>query len=330
MKAFELHEARSVEEAVALLDQYNSSAKIIAGGSDLLGIMKDQITGPNLPYPEHLIDVGAIPGFAAINRESNGLRVGAGVTLAEVEASSDINGSWSLLAEAVSTVASPLIRNFATLGGNINQRPRCWYFRGREFGDCYKRGGDFCFAVTGKNAYHAVIGGELCYIVHPSDTATALLALNASGKIVGPGGQRTVPFDEYFLGPRQDVMRENVLEPNELLVEVEMPNPAANMRMAWIKVKDRQVYDFAVLSAAVAFSEENGVWQDGRIVLGGVAPVPYRATVVEEALQGQSIADSVENAVQRLATVARPMSENTYKVTLAQALIERAIRKALV
>ena len=329
MKAFDLHDAGSVEEAVALLDKYNSSARIIAGGSDLLGMMKDQITGPNLPYPEHLVDVSTIPEFATINRDSNGLRVGAGVTLADVNASSDVNASWSILAEAAGTVASSLIRNFATLGGNINQRPRCWYFRVPEFSDCYKRGGDFCFAVTGKNAYHAVIGGELCYIVHPSDTATALLALNASAQVAGPNGQRSVPFDEYFVGPRDDVMRENVLQSNELLVGVQLPTPATNARMAWIKVKDRQVYDFAVTSVAVTFTEENGVWQDGRVVLGGVAPVPYRATVVEEALQGKSIADSIDSAAQRIATVARPMSENAYKVTLAQALIKQAVLKAL-
>ncbi|HBY94090.1 MAG: xanthine dehydrogenase family protein subunit M [Ardenticatenaceae bacterium] len=329
MKAFELHEARSVEDAVALLGKYNASAKIIAGGSDLLGMMKDQITGPSLPYPEHLVDVSAIPEFATINRVSDGLRVGAGVTLADLEASSDVNAAWSLLAQAAASAASPLIRNFGTLGGNINQRPRCWYFRGTQFNDCYKRGGDFCFAVTGKNAYHAIIGGELCYFVHPSDTATALVAMNASAKLAGPDGQRTVPFEEYFVGPREDVLRENVLKPGEVLVEVLIPTPPANTRSAWIKVKSRQVYDFAVASVAVAFTEENGTWKDGRIVLGGVAPKPYRATGVEEALQGKSITDNIDNAVQRLTSAARPMSDNAYKVTLAEALIKQAILKAL-
>jgi xanthine dehydrogenase YagS FAD-binding subunit len=329
MKAFELHEARSVDEAVALLGQYDSTAKIIAGGSDLLGMMKDQIVGRNLPYPEHLIDVSVIPEFATISRESSGLRVGAGVTLSDVAASPDVNSGWALLGEAAGSVASPLIRNFATLGGNLNQRPRCWYFRGTQFSDCYKRGGDFCFAVTGKNAYHAIIGGELCYITHPSDTAVALLALNASADVAGPDGRRTVRFDDYFVGPREDVMRENVLQPGELLVDVQVP-PAANARMVWLKVKDRAVYDFAVVSVAVAFTETNGVWDDGRVVLGGVSPVPYRATVVEEALQGKPIADNAESAAQRIAGVARPMSENAYKVTLAQALIKQALLTALV
>lgn len=328
MKAFELHEAHSVQEAVSLLSQYNSSAKIIAGGSDLLGIMKDQLTGPNLPYPEHLVDVNTIPEFATINRSSDSLGIGAGVTLADIELSPDVNDSWSILAEAAGSIASPLIRNFATLGGNLNQRPRCWYFRGTMFSQCYKRGGDFCYAVTGSNAYHAIIGGELCYIVHPSDTATALLALNASARIAGPDGERTVPFDEYFVGPREDVMRENILQPGELLVDVQIP-AGANTRMAWIKSKNRRVYDFAVVSAAVAFTEENGVWQSGRIVLGGVSPVPYRATGVEEALQGKSIVDNIQSAAQRITSAARPMSDNSYKVNLAQALIEKAVLKAM-
>ncbi|OGO40749.1 MAG: hypothetical protein A2Z04_09015, partial [Chloroflexi bacterium RBG_16_57_9] len=271
----------------------------------------------------------AIPEFATISRVSTGLRVGAGATLSAVNESADVKASWGLLAEAANSVASTLIRNFATLGGNINQRPRCWYFRVEQFSDCYKRGGDFCFAVTGKNAYHAIIGGELCYIVHPSDVAVALLALNANAKVVGSGGQRDVAFDKYFVGPREDVMSETVLKADEILAEVQLPTPAANTRMAWIKIKDRQVYDFAVTSIAVAFTEEGGVWKDGRIVLGGVSPVPFRATVVEEALKGKKIADSIDSAAQRIASVARPMSENAYKVTLAQVLIKQAVLKAL-
>ncbi len=226
------------------------------------------------------------------------------------------------------TVASPLIRNFGTLGGNLNQRPRCWFFRGENF-NCYKKGGDFCYAVTGDNRYHAIIGGELCYIVHPSDTATALLALNAQAKIVGPSGERMVPFDSYFTGPREDVLRENVLKPNEILAEVSIPTPAAGTKMAWNKIKDRQVYDFALSSVAVAFQVENGVWKDGRVVLGGVSPVPYRAKVVEDALKGKDIKATIKQAAAAIKTVARPMSLNAYKVDLVQSLIERTVLEAL-
>jgi len=225
-------------------------------------------------------------------------------------------------------VASPLIRNFGTLGGNINQRPRCWFFRGENFA-CYKKGGDFCYAVTGDNRYHAIIGGELCYIVHPSDTATALLALPTQVKIAGAGGERTIPFDQYFHGPREDVLTETVLKPNEMMTEIIVPTPAAGTKMAWNKLKDRQVYDFALVSVAAVFTTDGGTWKDGRITLGGVAPVPYRATVVEDALKGKDIKASIKAAAAQLRTVARPMSLNAYKIDLALGLIERTVLQAL-
>src|SRR5579859_653454 len=206
---------------------------------------------------------------------------------------------------------------------------RCWFFRGENFA-CYKKGGDFCYAVTGDNRYHAIIGGELCYIVHPSDTATALLALNAQATIASPGGTtRTVAFDNYFHGPREDVLTENVLKSNEVMTEVFVPTPAAGSKMAWNKLKDRQVYDFALVSVAAVFTVNGGNWADGRITLGGVSPVPYRATVVEDALKGKDIKATISAAAAQLRTVARPMSLNAYKIDLAQGLIERTILDAL-
>jgi xanthine dehydrogenase YagS FAD-binding subunit len=174
--------------------------------------------------------------------------------------------------------------------------------------------------VTGENTYHAIIGGELCYIVHPSDTATALLALNAVAHVAGPSGARDVAFDQYFHGPREDVLTENVLKPNELMLSVSVPTPAAGTRMAWTKLKDRQVYDFAVVSVAVAFTESGGRWNDGRVVLGGVSPVPYRAKVVEDALKGQDVKSAARSAAAQIRTVARPMSLNGYEVDVAQEL----------
>ena len=248
--------------------------------------------------------------------------------MTDIAEHTDLQQQYPLLTQATLTIASPLIRNFGTLGGNINQRPRCWFFRGEGF-NCYKKGGDFCFAVTGDNRYHAIIGGELCYIVHPSDTSTALLALNASARLSGSGGERTVAFDSYFHGPREDVLTENVLKPDEIMLEVQIPKPAAGTKMAWNKLKDRQVYDFAVVSVAAVFTVDGGNWKDGRITLGGVAPVPYRAQVVENALKGKDIKASVKAAAAQLRTVARPMSLNAYKIDLAQGLIERTILDAM-
>jgi xanthine dehydrogenase YagS FAD-binding subunit len=257
--------------------------------------------------------------------EGDGLWIGAATTLTDIVDSPEIRETWPVLSDAALSVASPLIRNFATLGGNINQRPRCWFLRGENF-PCYKKGGDFCFAVTGDNTYHAIIGGELCYIVHPSDTATALLALGATTTVASPGSQRDVLFDEYFIGPREDVLRETILQPNELMVDVKVPTPAAGTKMAWIKLKDRQVYDFALTSVAVVATVNGGVWESGRVVLGGVSPVPWRAEVVEQAMAGKDIASAAQAAAALIRNQARPLSNNAYKVDIAVGLTERAIR----
>ena len=329
MKSFELYEPRTVKEAVDTLSKAGPKAKILAGGSDLVaGVMKDWVEGPGMPLPDALVDVTAIPQLRGIKADQNGVTIGANMTLTEVIESKELNERLPMLVNAAHSVASPLIRNFATLGGNINQRPRCWFLRGPDF-HCYKKGGDTCFSVTGDNRFHAIIGGELCYIVHPSDTATALLALNAQAKIAGPDGERTVAFDNYFIGPRENVLRENVLKPDELMVEVFIPTPAAGTKQTWMKLKNRDVYDFALVSVAAAFTTENDNWKDGRIVLGGVAPVPYRATGMENQLKGKHIKNSIKQAAATIRTVARPMSMNAYKVDIAQNMVERTILQAL-
>src|SRR5437660_5785250 len=329
MKSFELYEPTTVQQAVGLLNQFGATVKVIGGGSDQIGgIMKDWVQGKGMPLPVQVVDLTTIPDLKGIKLGSDGAHIGATTTLTDIVEHADLQKSFPLLTQAALSIASPLIRNFGTLGGNINQRPRCWFFRGEDF-NCYKKGGDFCYAVTGDNRYHAIIGGELCYIVHPSDTSVALLALNAKAKIAGVGGDRDVAFDNYFIGPREDVLRENVLKPNEFMTHVEIPNPASGTKFGWTKLKDRQVYDFALISVAAAFTVDGGTWKDGRVTLGGVAPVPYRAKVVEDALKGKNIKDTIKTAAAQIRTVARPMSVNAYKVDLAQGLIERTIMEAL-
>src|SRR5438552_3866159 len=280
------------------------------------------------PLAEVIIDLTTIKDLATIKLDGGSTTIGAVVTLQEIVDNDELKKRLPLLTQAAESVASPLIRNFGTLGGNVNQRPRCWFFRGEDF-NCYKKGGDFCYAVTGDNRYHAIIGGELCYIVHPSDTATALMALNASAKIDGVNGGKTVSFDEYFTGPRVDVLRENILKPGEFMTHITIPNPPGGVKFGWSKLKDRQVYDFALTSVAVAFTMDGNNWKDGRVVLGGVAPVPYRATVIEDALKGKDIKSNIKQAAAQIRTVARPMSLNAYKVDLAAGLIERTVMDAL-
>src|SRR6266571_1678766 len=330
MRGFELYDATTVKEAVDLLGKYSGRAvKVVGGGSDIVGgVMKDWVQGKGMPLPEVLIDITTIKDIVGIKTDGGGTTIGAATTLSDIIDNKDLAAKLPVLTNAALSVASPLIRNFGTLGGNINQRPRCWFFRGEDF-NCYKKGGDFCYAVTGDNRYHAIIGGELCYIVHPSDTATALLALNASAKIDGVNGSKTLSFDEYFTGPRVDVLRENVLKPGEFMTHVTIPAPASGTKYGWTKLKDRQVYDFALTSVAVAFTLDGGNWKDGRITLGGVSPVPYRAKVVEDALKGKDVKATIKQAAAQIRTVSRPMSLNAYKVDLAQGLIERTLLDAM-
>jgi len=329
MKSYELYEPTSVQQAVGMLNQYGATGKALGGGSDLIGgIMKDWVQGKGQPIPVQLVDLTTIPDLKGIKVGSDGAHIGATTTLTEIIENKDLQTTFPLLVQAAVSVASPLIRNFGTLGGNVNQRPRCWFYRGEDF-NCYKKGGDFCYSVTGDNRYHAIIGGELCYIVHPSDTATALLALNAQAKVVGPGGERMVAFDQYFHGPREDVLTENILKPNEIMTEVFIPTPAAGSKQAWTKLKDRQVYDFAVVAVAAVFTLDGNNWKDGRVTLGGVAPVPYRAQVVEDAIKGKDVKATIKQAAAQIRTVARPMSLNGYKVDIAQGLVERTVLQAL-
>jgi xanthine dehydrogenase YagS FAD-binding subunit len=330
MKEFELYEPKDTREAVATLVKLGPKAKLLAGGSDLVaGVMKDWVHGDGMPLPDALVDLSTIPNIKGIKVEKAGATIGAMTTLTEIVESKELAAQYPLLTQSAHSVASPLIRNYGTLGGNINQRPRCWFFRGTDF-NCYKKGGDFCYSVGGDNRYHAIIGGELCYIVHPSDTATALLALNAQAKVLGPKGERTVAFDKYFVSPREEILKENVLQPDEVMTAVFIPAPAPGTKQAWSKLKNRQVYDFAVVSVAAAFTTDaSGNWSDGRVVLGGVAPVPYRATGIEAQLKGRNIKSAIKQAAAVVRTVSRPMSMNAYKVDVAQAMVERTIVGAL-
>src|SRR5438105_6754394 len=208
MKAFELYEPATLAEATQTLTQLGPRARVLGGGSDLVGgIMKDWVTGKGMPLPDALIDLTTVPGLDQINVGADGARIGATTTLTDIAKHTDLQQQYPLLTQATLTIASPLIRNFGTLGGNINQRPRCWFFRGEGF-NCYKKGGDFCFAVTGDNRYHAIIGGELCYIVHPSDTSTPLMALNASARVSCSGGARSLPFENHCHRAGDDALSE--------------------------------------------------------------------------------------------------------------------------
>jgi xanthine dehydrogenase YagS FAD-binding subunit len=325
MRSLKYYPANSWEDAVSALSQYENS-QAIAGGSDLLGWIKDDLNGPGAPRSDVLVDIRTIPNTSYINFDAaKGLEIGSLTNLTTIEESSVVQENFIGLSQAAGSPASPSIRNTGTLGGNLMQRPRCWYLRGKDF-PCYKKGGDFCFSVTGENQYHAILGGELCYIVHPSDTAPMLLALNATANVIGPDGNKNIAFDDFFIGPRQNVLKETVLEPNQMLMSVSVPPESAGLKSTFLKITQRGVYDFAIVSIAVVANISNGVWQDGRIVLGGVAPTPYRATVAEDTLKGQQVtADLARQAADKTLLPARPMTQNAYKVGLAKNVIQQAI-----
>ena len=305
-------------------------ALAIAGGSDLLGLIKDGIEGKGLPRWESIVDIRTIDGSDEITfKESDGLTIGALATLSAIEQSPDIQQHYPALATAARAAASPNIRNVGTIGGNLNQRPRCWYLRNVEF-DCYKKGGDFCFAVTGTNTYHAILNGELCYIVHPSDTAPALIALQAEAVISTPSGQKTVELEKYFTGPRVDVLRENILQQGELLKELRIPAPKPGTGMSFMKAQRRgETYDFALANIATVITKKDGKVDDVRIVLSGVAPTPYRATIAEDEIRGKAVDRALaQSAADKTLLQARPMTNNAYKVRLSKALIVRSILEA--
>jgi xanthine dehydrogenase YagS FAD-binding subunit len=212
-----------------------------------------------------------------------------------------------------------------TIGGNICQRPRCWYYRNNY--PCFKHGGSACFSALGENDFHAILEGGPSFIVHPSDTAPALVALGASARIAGSAGrERTVPLDKFFVTPRQDVRRENVLQPDEILVELQVPNAPSGSKATYVKEMVRETWNFALCSVAAMVTISNGVVSDVRIVLGGVAPVPYRALKAEAALRGQRLTETTAATAGAAAVAdARPLAKNAYKVPLAQATVKRAL-----
>lgn len=325
MKAFKHFNATSVDEAIALMRSSKGNANLIAGGTDLLGVLKDEI----LPdYPEAIINIKTIPGLGDIEENENGLKIGALTKLVDVVAHPLVRKRYPILSKAAETVATPEIRNMATLGGNLCQDTRCWYYRyphhmgGRII--CYRKEKGPCQAVKGDNRYHAIMGAKVCFAVCPSDTAIALTALGAKLEIKGPQKVRKVPVDEFFtaLG--------NILEPEELLTHIEIPNPAAGARQEFLKYTLRKPVDFAIASVAAVITMQDGICKDARIVLGAVAPTPVRAVDSEKFLKGKAVGEKGIGEVARAAVKdAKPMRMNAYKVEITKTLVKRALDSIL-
>lgn len=318
-------DAASIDEAVSALAEHGGRAQVLAGGTDLLGLMKDRIAGPRMSVPEVLVNVKRIPELGGIaERSDGGLRIGAAVTLVDLERDPRVGARVPALAQAAAAVATAQIRAMGTVGGNLCQRPWCWYFRHPQF-PCLKRGGRQCFALPGNNrTYFSVLGLGVCVMSHPSDLAPALMALGARVGMAGPAGRREMAIDQFFLGPRS--LTETVLAPSEIITWIDVPPPAPGSRSLFLKHRVRNTWDFALAEVAVSVTPGPGRWNRVRIALGGVAPFPYRAAAAEAVLTGQAPTESrVREAAEAALAHARPLALNGYKIDLSKALVARAL-----
>ncbi len=321
MKAFSYVNAANEKEIVAALGTERGRILPIAGGMDLLGLMKDYVA-----QPDRLVNVKNLD--RRIQRTPDGgLRIGAAVTIAELAANAEAAKQYPALVQAAEEVGSPQIRNAGTVGGNLNQRPRCWYYRNEEF-NCLKKGGSRCFAVEGENQYHAIFGDGPCHIIHPSSLAMPAIVFDARFRLVGPSGEREVAAADFFLMPDKNMFGETVLAPNEILTHVTLP-PPRGARSATYEVRFKQSHDWPLATASVALTVSGQTIKSARVVMGAVAPIPWRSAAAEAALAGKPLTEETAMAAADAAiTGAKPMSGNAYKVRIARTAVKRAIMKA--
>jgi xanthine dehydrogenase YagS FAD-binding subunit len=322
MKTFANSNARDFQHAAAIVHQTQQegrAASFAGGGSDLLGLVKEHLVAPDV-----LVSLKTIKGFDQVKSANGGVNIGGLMTLDALSRNDVIRRQYTVLAEAAETVATPQVRNVGTLAGNVCQRPWCWYFRNGF--PCYKNGGNTCFSFGGENQFHAIFGGGPSYIVHPSDTAVALLALDARFKIVGPAGERSLAAADFFALPQQNPARENVLASDEALAEIDIPALRPGTRSTYHKIMDREAWTHAVVSAAIVLEMDKQICRSARVVLGGVAPIPWRLPKVEQILAGQRVTETLAaQAAEAALEGAKPLAKNGYKVPLTKGVVRRTL-----
>ena len=325
MRPFLYERPETIDDVFALLGRAApETSKLLAGGTDLLPLMKDQILAPN-----ELIDIKRLVEIDdQIELTADGLRIGALATLAEIENNPFVRADYAALSQAAGLAASPQLRNMATIGGNLLQRPRCWYFRDHEV-HCWLKGGEECFAVEGENQLHAIFDGSPCHAVHPSDLATALLMFGASVVARGATHERTIAMEDFFALPKYDHRIEHTLRPDEIIVAVTLPSRPATARSVYLKAMDRAVWAFALIGVAALLDVQEGRIAEARLVLSGAAPIPWRVAKADSLLLNSTPGPKIFGDAARLAMDgAEPLSQNAYKLPLAEALILRALAAA--
>lgn len=314
---FSYRRVTSIQQAVDAASR--PGARILAGGTDLLGCLRDRVLAADV-----LVSLNGIKGLKGISTAPNGnLRIGALTTLTEIAEHKQMATSFRVLAQAAASAASPQLRNQGTLGGNLCQRPRCWYYRG-DF-PCLRKGGETCFAASGESQQHCIFGGAPCFMVHPSDTASALVALDAKVSIAGRR-PRTIPLSSFFVLPSESVLKENVLAAGEIVTEILIPQPKAGTRSLYRKVRERGAFDFALAGAAVVVTMAGDKVQTARIVLSGVAPVPWRSADAEKALAGKTLDETTVAAAAAAAIKdASPLPKNEFKAPLIAGVLRETL-----
>ena len=322
MPVFELYQPATIDDAVRLLEQHGTDAWVLAGGLDSMDWLKDRLKKPRV-----VVDLSQIAALRGIREVNGGLEIGATTPLTEVVRHPAVRDRYSLLMQAAELVASPQIRNQGTLGGNVSQDTRCWYYRGGW--TCYRAGGNICYAdtPTAINREHAIFDADRCVAVNPSDTAPALVALDAQMVVRGPRGERVVNAEDYWVGPGIDITRMNVLQPTELLTAIRLPAAWAGAQFYFEKVRDRQVWDFPLVNVASAIKPNGGTIGEARLVVNAVAATPRRLKAVEAAIAGKPRNEATAEMAGKLAVEgAQPLRYNGYKVPLVRNLVKRAIR----
>jgi xanthine dehydrogenase YagS FAD-binding subunit len=318
MNRFTYVDCATVDEA---LSQMKGDAVVKAGGIDLLDLMKDGIVSP-----PKLVSIRNVHSLHKIEATEKGLQLGPLVTLSEIAEHTEIQKRYAALSDAAGHAATPQVRNMATVGGNLMQRPRCWYFRSTDF-DCRKKGGsDECHALQGENQYHAIVNNGTCATVHPSSTAVPLLAMNAEVELTSKAGKRTVAMRDFYVAPEEDLQHETAVKPGELITAIRVPVPAAGTRSAYQKYGEKESFDWPLADAGVVLEMDGNMCRNAAIVLGVAAPTPIHATEAEAALRGKTINEQTARDAGKLAVAkATPLSQNGYKVQLFQTAVYRTI-----
>ena len=324
MQAFAYAHPKTLAEAVSLLGSRWGEAEILAGGTDLLGLMKDYAV-----TPKRVVNIKGIRELGGIRATPEGLHIGATVTLEELRGNKTVREQYPGLVQAAAGVASPQIRNMGTVGGDLCQRPRCWYFR-NGFGLLARDENGRSLVPGGDNRYHAILGNQgPAYFVHTSSLAPALIVLGAKARLVGPKGQREVALADFFVIPKSDAERETVLQPNEILTEVVIPAASQGLRNTTYEVRQKEALDWPLAATSVALDMQGGKVESARIVLGHVAPIPWPAPAAERWLAGQAISEqTAAKAGEEAVRGAKPLSRNAYKVQLARVAVKRALLAA--